>query len=177
MPRATLADVESIDPLLNNNFDLTISPVPGGGDGRALRISCLGTTIPPTTLLEAELELHGFKFVYVAGVSEGNELQIALQEHGDFRIYNIIREWQKKCKTYKTQSGATAPEYKATGVINIYNSVGEIAQTFNIYGLWPKENPETELTGEQQGTLVRRDVQFAFDWKEPASEATTIATT
>ena len=67
MPKPNYDEVSSVkDPMLNDNYDIQFPNVPGGKDGRALRLQCKTAVKPGTNLAEVEVELFGHKLMHAA---------------------------------------------------------------------------------------------------------------
>lgn len=168
MPRPTLEEVYSIpDPMLNDSFDLVFTTIPGGGDGRLLRIQCLSTALPGATINNVEIELFGHKILFAARKTFSHSMTVALNETFDGRVRNSLEGWMRRAKNKLTQTGGFAREYAATGVLTIYDQTGATALEYNIHRMWPTELPDYAFEGSGN-QAIRNDMTFTYGYVERA---------
>lgn len=164
MPKPSLDDVLNInDPMLNDNFDLTFTRVPGGGDGRQLRVQCKSGIKPGMSVQQAEVELFGHKTLHAARKTFSNSMSISWHESYDAAINLALEAWSETCRSTDTQSGTFKSEYAVTAVLTIYDQMNREAVSYNIYNCWPTEVPDAQFDGAG-GTAMTVDATFAYDY-------------
>lgn len=164
MPRPTLEEVYSIpDPMLNDSFDLVFTNIPGGGDGRLVRIQCLSTALPGSTIMNAEIELFGHKIIFGARKTFSHSMTVALNETYDGRIRAAMEGWLRRIKSKDTQTGGFASEYAITGVLTVYDQTGAPAMAYEIHRMFPNELPEYAFEGSG-GQPIRNDMTFTYGY-------------
>lgn len=166
MPKPTLSDVYGLpDPMLNDNFDLVFTNVPGGGDGRQLRIQCLSAALPGATIQTAEVELFGHKLIYAARKTFSHQMTVALHEIYDARTYQTLKNWAAQARATKTQTGQFSSAYATSAILTIYDQTGAAAASWTIKRMFPTEIAEYQFEGSG-GQALRQDAQFAYGWVE-----------
>jgi hypothetical protein len=164
MPKPNLEEVLDVgDPMLNDNFDLIFTEIPGGGDGRKLRIQCKSGIKPGMSVQQAEMELFGHKTVHAARKTFSNSMSISFHESFDGLITTTLEAWSEECRGTETQSGKFKKDYTTTGTITIYDQTGEEALTYEIFNCWPTEVPDSSFDGSG-GTAMTVDATFAYDY-------------
>lgn len=164
MSKVTLEEVYSLpDPLFNDNFDLVFSTVPGGGDGRQLRIQCLSAALPGATLETAEVELFGHKLVYGARKTYSHTMSVNLHEIYDVRTYTTLKNWMAQCRATDTQTGNFSSVYAQPGVLTIYDPTGDEAASWTIKRMFPTEVSDYEFEGAG-GQALQQTATFAYGW-------------
>lgn len=164
MPKPTLEEVLDVgDPMLNDNFDLIFTSVPGGGDGRQLRIQCKSGIKPGMSVQQAEMELFGHKTLHAARKTFSNSMSISFHESYDGIINTTLEDWSEECRFTDTQSGNFKRDYTATGTITIYDQTGAEALSYEIFNCWPTEVPDASFDGAG-GTAMTVDATFAYDY-------------
>lgn len=162
MPRVTLDETYSLpDPMLNDNFDLVFSDIPGGGDGRQMRIQCLGAALPGATLGTVEVELFGHKLVYAGRKTFTNSMTVAFHEVYDGSTYQALRNWQAAARATATQTGGFSDAYMRTAILTIYDQTGAEAASWDVFRMFPTEVSEYQFEGAG-GQAIRQDATFAF---------------
>lgn len=169
MPKVTLNETYSLpDPMLNDNYDIVFTDIPGGGDGRQLRIQCLSASLPGATLQTVEVELFGHKLIYAARKTFSHQMTVALHEVYDGRTYVSIKNWMALGRATQTQTGGFSDAYMRTALLTIYDQTGAAAMSWNIHRMFPTELPEYAFEGAG-GAALRCDAQFAYGYVERAS--------
>lgn len=164
MPKPTLEEVLNVgDPMLNDNFDLIFSRIPGGGSNRQLRIQCKTGIKPGMSIQQAEMELFGHKTVHAARKTFSNSMSIGFHESYDAVINIALENWSEVCRSTDTQSGNFKRNYAATATMNIYDQEGKKAASWEIYNVWPLEVPDATFDGTG-GTAMTVDATFAYDY-------------
>lgn len=166
MPKVTLNETYSLpDPMLNDNYDIVFTDIPGGGNGRQLRIQTLSAALPGATLQTVEVELLGHKLIYAARKTFSHQMTVALHEVWDGRTYVAIKGWMALGRATQTQTGGFSADYMRTAVLTIYNQKGDPAMAWNIHRMFPTELPEYAFEGSG-GQALRCDAQFAYGYVE-----------
>lgn len=163
MPKPTLDDVLNVgDPMLNDNFELTFTRVPGGGDGRQLRVQCKSGVKPGMSVQQAEMELFGHKTLHAARKTFSNSMSISFHESYDGIINTTLENWSELCRSTDTQSGSFKRDYATTARMTIVDQVGDTALEYDIFNVWPTEVPDAQFDGSG-GTAMTVDATFAYD--------------
>jgi hypothetical protein len=166
MPKVTLDETYSLpDPMLNDNFDIVFNDIPGGGDGRQMRIQCLGASLPGATLQTVEVELFGHKLIYAARKTFSHTMTVALHEIYDARTYQSLKDWAAVGRATQTQTGGFSDSYMRTAILTIYDQTGAEAAAWNIHRMFPTEISEYQFEGAG-GQALRQDAQFAYGYVE-----------
>lgn len=164
MPRPTLDEVLDVpDPMLNDNFELEITKVPGGGDGRQLRIQCKSGVKPGMTLGEIEVELFGHKVKHAGRKTFSGTMQISFVEAHDGRIVKQLEGWSETARATDTQTGSFKADYSTTATLTIYDQTGNAALVYEIYGVWPTEVADYQFDGSG-GSNLTNDATFSYDY-------------
>jgi hypothetical protein len=164
MPKPTLDDVLNVgDPMLNDNFELTFTRVPGGGDGRQLRVQCKSGVKPGMSVQQAEMELFGHKTLHAARKTFSNSMSISFHESYDGIINTTLEDWSELCRSTDTQSGSFKRDYATTARMTIVDQVGDTALEYDIFNVWPTEVPDAQFDGSG-GTAMTVDATFAYDY-------------
>ena len=168
MPKPTLEELYSLpDPMFNDNFDLLFTNVPGGGDGRQLRIQCLSAALPGATIQTAEVELFGHKLIYGARKTFSHNMTVGLHEIYDARTYQTLKNWAAQVRATRTQTGQFSSNYASIGTLTIYDPTGAQAAQWRIHRMFPTEIGEYSLEGTG-GQALSQQAQFAYGWVERA---------
>ncbi len=164
MPKPSLDEVLNVgDPMLNDNFDLVFTRVPGGGDNRTLRVQCKSGVKPGMSVQQAEMELFGHKTVHAARKTFSNSMSISFHESFDGVINTTLEDWSEMCRETDTQSGNFKRDYATNAVMTIYDQTGAEALNYTIYNIWPTEVPDAQFDGSG-GTAMTVDATFAYDY-------------
>jgi len=164
MPKPTLDEVLNVgDPMLNDNFELTFTRVPGGGDGRQLRVQCKSGVKPGMSVQQAEMELFGHKTVHAARKTFSNSMSISFHESYDGIINTTLEDWSELCRSTDTQSGSFKRDYATKARMTIVDQVGDTALEYDIFNVWPTEVPDAQFDGSG-GTAMTVDATFAYDY-------------
>lgn len=169
MSKVTLTEVLGInDPMLNDNFELTFTKVPGGGaDGRQMRLQCRSGVKPGMSIQEVEIELFGHKVKHAARKVFSGSMSVGFVESYEGRITQGLEAWAEMIRGTDTQSGSFKRDYATTAVLNIFDQTGAVSLTYNIYNVWPTQVPDYSFDGAG-GSAIQVDVEFAYDYYERA---------
>lgn len=166
MPKPSLNDVLNVqDPMLSDNFDLTFSSVPGGGDNRQLTIQCKTAIKPGTTLTEVEVELFGHKVMHAAKREWSKEMSIEFIEDHRGSITRQLEDWAEHIRKKNTQHGNFKKDYAVDAVFKIYDQTGAVAMEYKITNCWPSQVPDLQFDGSG-GTALTLSASFKFDHVE-----------
>ena len=166
MPKPNLDDVLNVhDPMLSDNFDMTFSSVPGGGDQRQLTIQCKTAIKPGTTLNEVEVELFGHKVMHASRRVWSNDMSIEYIEDANGSITTQLENWAEVIRETETQHGAFKADYAVDAIFTIYDQPGNTVMEYKIINCWPSQVPDLQFdgTGGQNLTL---SASFKFDHVE-----------
>ena len=166
MPKVTLDEAYSLlDPMLNDNFELLFTDIPGGGDGRQLRIQCLGAALPGASLQTVEVELFGHKLIFAARKTFSHSMTVALHEVYDARTYQALKDWAAVGRATQTQTGGFHDAYMRTAELTVFDQTGADAARWNIHRMFPTEISEYQFEGSG-GQALRQDATFAYGYVE-----------
>lgn len=166
MGKPTLDDVLNVgDPMLNDNFDITFTRVPGGGDGRSLRIQCKSGIKPGMSVQQAEIELFGHKTVHAARKTFSNSMSMSWHEDRRGTIVQQMENWSEFCRSTRTQTGNYKSAYASTARLTIYDQVGSPVLNYNIVNCWPTEVNDLSFDGSG-GTAQMTECTLAYDYYE-----------
>lgn len=164
MPKVTLTEVLGInDPMLNDNFELVFPNIPGGGDGRQLRLQCRSGVKPGMSIQEVEVELFGHKVKHAARKTFSGNMSVGFVESYEGRIVDSLENWAETIRGTDTQSGTFKSQYAVTATLVIFDQTGAPALTYEIYNVWPTEVPEYSFDGSG-GSVIQADATFAYDY-------------
>lgn len=166
MPKPSLNDVLNVaDPMLNDNFDFTLSSVPGGGDNRMLTIQCKTAVKPGTSLVEVEVELFGHKVLHAAKREWSKELPLEFVESHNGPITRALENWAERIRGKDTQHGSFKRDYAVDGIFTIYDQTGNVAMEYKITNCWPSQVPDIQFDGTG-GAIATLSASFKFDHVE-----------
>ena len=164
MPKPSLDEVLAVgDPMLNDNFDLQFTNIPGGADGRKLRVQCKSGIKPGMSITQAEMELFGHKTIHAARKTFSNTMSISFHESYDGLINTALEDWSEICRSTDSQSGSFKADYATTARMTIYDQTGAESLNYDIFNCWPLEVPDMTFDGAG-GTAMTVDASFAYDY-------------
>lgn len=166
MPKVNLDEAHTIlDPLLSDNFELTI-PKPPVGDAERLRIHCKTAIKPGMTIEEVLVEVFGHSLRHAGRKTFSGTMSVTYVENKDLVITKIFEEWNEMERGTKTQSGAFKSEYSTDAYFTIFDQKGNEVAKYVIHGVWPKTVPELNFDNGAQA--LEAPIEFSFDYYEPA---------
>lgn len=170
MSKVTLTEVLGVnDPMLNDNFELTFTKVPGGSvaDGRQLRLQCRSGVKPGMSITEVEIELFGHKVKHAARKVFSGSMSVGFVESHEGRITTVLENWAESIRGTDTQSGTIKKYYATIATLNIFDQTGAVSLSYRIYNVWPTQVPDYSFDGAG-GSVIQVDVEFAYDYYERA---------
>lgn len=163
MPKPNFNAVAGIiDPMLNDNYEVILASIPGGGDNRKFTIQCKTATKPGSTIENVEYALFGHSVVFASKRTWTHETTLEYYETDDGLITTQLENWANIIKNEETQHGAFKKEYAVLGQFNIYRTDGSLALRYEMLNVWPKTVPEHAMDGAG-GTNITYSISFAFD--------------
>ncbi len=163
MAKPSFDDVSSVaDPMLNDNFVLTFPSIPGGGDGRKLKLQCKTAVKPGTTLAEVEVELFGHKLMHAARRTWSNEISVEFVEDNTGTITKALEGWAEIIRAAKTQHGAFKATYAVDATLQIFDQTGAVVMTYTLRRCWPSQVPDIQFDGSG-GAIITLGASFKFD--------------
>lgn len=162
--KVTLDEFESTgDPMLDDNFEIIFSGLPGGLDGaKTLRIHVKTAVLPGTTIEEVMKEAFGYQLRYAGRKTWSGSFQIELNENHEAKILKLLRSWSQIMRHTKTGTGKFKKEYAATATMNLLDQTGAVVDTTEIRGVWPGQVPDYSFSGSAQA--IPCSVDFKFDY-------------
>lgn len=168
MPKPNFDEVLSVkDPMLNDNYDLTFPSIPGGGDGRALKLQCKTAVKPGTTLAEVEVELFGHKLMHAARRTWSNEISVEFVEDHTGVITRTLEAWAEYIRRTLTQHGNFKAQYAVNAQLRIYDQPGNLVATYTLRNCWPSQVPDLSFDGSG-GAIITLGASFKYDIVERA---------
>lgn len=166
MGKVTLDEAQTIlDPLLSDNFELTI-PKPPVGDAERLRIHVKTAVKPGMTLEEALVEVFGHAINHAARKTFSRTMSVTYVENKDLVITKIFEEWNELIRGTETQTGAFKSEYATDAYFTIFDQKGNEVAKYKIRGIWPKTTPE--LSFDNGAQALEAPIEFSYDTYVPA---------
>jgi hypothetical protein len=174
----TMEEVSGIlDPMLSDNFLLSIPNIPGATNAdRLLRIQCQTAVKPGMTVEEVTVALFGHELRFAGRNTTTHDLPVQYIENYQGQVTLALEAWSEVARSLKTQTGslkrgggagaaAGADGYARDGELHILSPAGESILVYKIYGMWPSVVPELSFTGES-ATAITLSASFKFDWYE-----------
>lgn len=159
----TLNDVKSMgDPLRPYNFDLIIPNIPGGGDGNAMRIHLVNTSIPGFSSEVFSTKHHGFEIKHVGRGTFPRTLPVTYVEDSNLTILNSLRRWHRF--QWEPNTGIQVPQalYKTDGFLKLLDSDKSTKATYKLVGMFIQSVPDTAM-GQSDSGPVNISVTFSYD--------------
>jgi hypothetical protein len=167
-----------MDPMLSDNFLLTIPSIPlaagtKGGDssGKSLALQCRTVSKPGVTLENVEVALFGHTLQYVGRKTFSHDMTVEFVENRNGVIQQTLEGWAEFCRATQTQLGnykggsttQAAGGYARTGILDVYDVTGLLKMQYQIVNLWPSSVPEVAFDGSS-ATLITLSVTFKYDY-------------
>jgi hypothetical protein len=166
MSRTTLDDIYQFDDyLVSVDFDLIIPNLPGGGNAKAITVKCRTSALPGSSLEPVEIGLHGFVIKRPGRRVFPRQLPFTLYESGDMTSRDAIIGWMNACRGARTMAGVGSRAYRTTGDIIIYNDAGTIVRRVRMFGMWPEELSDSDLSGDSSNPMEVSG-QLSYDTAE-----------
>lgn len=162
--KVTLDEFESTgDPMLDDNFEIIFSGMPGGLDGaKSLRIHVKTAVLPGVTIDEVMKEAFGYQLRYAGRKTWSGSFQLELNENHEAKILKLLRKWSQIMRSTSKGTGKFKKEYAATATMNILDQTGAVVDTTEIRGVWPSQVPDYQFSGAAQA--IPCSVDFKFDY-------------
>lgn len=165
MGKPTLQQVSSavIDPMLSDNFQLSIPSVPGGGNAVPLLMNCQQATKPGITIEPVDVILFGHQLEFAGRLTYSHDLSVTYVENRDGAVAKILEDWAEFIRSHQTQHGAYKADYQRDGRLSIFDNTGTEVRTYLIKNLWPTTVPEVQFDGTA-ANLITLGASFKYDW-------------
>lgn len=164
MARSSYAENRSLpDPLFSYNFDLVIPNVPGGGDGRMLKLKCMSTSIPGVSLDDVEVTLHGATSMYAGREIYTHTLQATFLETRDLSTRDALNGWIAFARSARTNTGTYKVQYATDADLLLYDDTGSnVIRTIRMEGFYCKAMDDAAVDGSSS-TAVTIGATFSYD--------------
>ena len=147
MARTKLDDVIGLpDPLMQYNFDLVISNIPGGADTTEFKTKIMTTSIPGMTIEPVSVELHGFTIEYAGRKQYTRTLAFEMLELRDMKSRDALRGWHDLTRD-DNSLGAYFDEYTTEVDLQLYDSKDSIVRTIRLHNCWLESFDDAGLDG------------------------------
>lgn len=139
---------------------------------RLIRYTCKASAIPSNTFGVIEVPFMGRKIKY-AGDRQFTEWQTTMIIDNDWRVFKELYTWQQNMNASRDNisgGGATNTynmnDYKATGIVTMYNQAGAETLKFRLDGIFPSDIQELSLDWDSTDTTADLQVTWAYDFSE-----------
>ncbi len=155
-----------VDPMVSDNFDLSISSVPGGGGNvTPLLMQCQQATKPGMTVENVEVALFGHTIEYAGRMTFSHDLSVTYVENRKAEITNLLEGWAQYIRETQSQHGHYKADYMRDAKLTIYDQTGATVSTYNIKNCWVATVPEVQFDGSS-ANLITLQASFKYDWYE-----------
>lgn len=167
MPKPTIGDIQAAvpDPMLSDNYVLSIPNVPTGDSSTPLMMQCRTAVRPGYTINNVELQLFGHTVEHAGNLTYTHDLPIEYVENRNGVIHTILDNWADLIRDHETQHGAYKNEYSRPAYLKIFDQRGRTVKEYRIVNIWPNQVPDTQFDG-QAANLITISVTFKFDYVE-----------
>lgn len=165
MPPITFTQINSIPDILSTDRFTLMFPTIQGVDGRALTLRHAEVSIPKRAVAQIGVKYLGHS-AYFRGNSENDSIMnVQFFEDAEGTTTDAIFAWMKLVRNSEDGSGLLKEQYAQQAAMEVYNTVGEPALTFDLYNIWPMSVTFPEF-GEQSGP-AKITVEFSVDGVTP----------
>lgn len=142
---------------------------------------CETSQLPGSKVGVAEVAYFGRKLKY-AGDREFDSLSVTILNDEDFRIRNALEAWMAAITGHSTtvsvfNGGIVADSYATDAEVQQFSrnnngNGGVPIQSRKFIGLWPTNLSPIELDWNNQNSIEKYSVEFAYQWWEPVDGST-----
>lgn len=133
---ASMLDAAKIlEPMRNNNFEVTI-PTLNNGDNVTLSVASYSAPQINLSVIQAS---YGNSKVKFAGLPEFPNSTIVLNDYISLDTQDTIMAWHDLVYDPETDVIGYAKDYKKDGILTEYTSKGEFVRQWILQGCWPAE--------------------------------------
>ena len=174
MPKPSLGEVNDQvkDPMLSDNFVLSISNVPQqGGAEKPLRVQCQQAVKPGMTVENVEVMLFGHTLEYAGRLTYSHDMSVTYVENVKGEIIRIFEKWAEVIRSHTSQHGEFKVGYARDAVLQIMDNKGDIVLEYKIKNIWPSSVPDIQMDGTS-ANLITHQISFKYDWVEKTGGST-----
>lgn len=157
------------EPLRQNRWIMTFLPpsaIPEVGPLDLEELSFAAHTSNRPTLSFEESEMHRMnERFYVAGKPTWNELSMGFYDliRGDKSASNIMWKWSNMVYNPITGAMNYKTSYSTHGTLSLLDPAGNVAETWSLFHLWPREIVWNELDSASS-EVMNVNVTFRYDY-------------
>ena len=147
MPRTGLDDVAGLaDPLMQYNFDMVVSNMPGGGDTTAFKHKIMTTSIPGITIEPVTVDLHGVSIEYAGRKQYPRTLAFEILELRDMSARDALRGWHDLTRD-DNSLGEYYEVYTTDVDLQLYDSKNNLVRTIRLIDCWLESFDDAGVDG------------------------------
>lgn len=156
---ASMLDAAKIlEPMRNNNFEVTI---PSLEDGDNVTLSVASYSAPQINVSTIQVAYANSK-VKFAGLPEFPDSTIVLNDYISMDTQDTIMAWHDKVYDPLTDEIGYAKDYKKDGILTEYTAKGDFVRQWILQGCWPSQISLGDFN--QEGGSVRQiTVTLTYD--------------
>lgn len=148
---ASMLDAAKIlEPMRNNNFEVTI-PSLANGDNLTLSVASYSAPQINVSTIQAAYANSKVKF---AGLPEFPDSSIVLNDYISMDTQDTIMAWHKLVYDPETDVIGYAKDYKKDGILTEYTAKGDFVRQWILQGCWPSQVSLGDFN--QEGGSIRQ---------------------
>lgn len=163
MPRTGLEDLNAlVDPLQAWNWDFTVPNIPGGGDGRALKVKCKSTVLPGYQNELITVGLHGVEVNFAGRPIVAKTMAVTFIETRDLSTRDALLNWAKVARDQRRNAGNFKATYATEAILELYDDTGGIIRTVRLYNCWLNQLEDVTMSGDASA-IVEMNATLCYD--------------
>ena len=166
MPRILRDEINALpDALTNDAFVLTFGSIPGETENRRLALQCQTFQLPEETNNPIEEMLAGFQKRQSGTRTNQGTISATFLETHDMAVLTRLRTWSQNARG--TQSGSSvgySQDYTVNGLLEVYDTAGNLSTSCTIYNMFPSNIDAIELNSSANAEAIKVSVTFTYNY-------------
>lgn len=164
--RITRDEINALpDALTNDAFVLTFGTIPGETENRRLALQCKTFQLPEETNNPIENMLAGFQKRQSGTRTNSGTITATFMETHDMAILTRLRTWKQNARgTYSGSSVGYSQDYSANGLVEVFDTAGNLSTTCKIYNMFPSSIEAISLDSSNNASAVEVSVTFTYNY-------------
>lgn len=146
------------DQLSSDRFTLYLSGVEGD---RILTLQQATVSIPAHEVSQILVKIFGWPVAFAGRRVQENSFNVNFYENVFAQTSTALLNWQKLAAEFEKAGGAPRNEYAKKAKLEVYDTTGKSALTFNLNNCWPMRITHPE--GSEDTAAYQVSVDFSVD--------------